>query len=240
MCLLALFFRAIKDAPVVVGAKREEAYARKGEPPRLVEGPVRFVAGMDPVAGGTWLGINARGVIVGVTNRPKSIVSPTPRSRGLLVRELLACPTAAEAADRAAENLAGNLYAGCNLLCVDKYKAVVLSAGDWLRVRPLPPGLHVLTARDVNDENDRRTEYALRWLAGHPYTTANEWVDALKELCGQTGNGSPPICLHGELGGTVSSSILSLSLPKENSMYLHPQASPYRGPYSDYSYLLSD
>jgi uncharacterized protein with NRDE domain len=240
MCLLALFFRAIKDAPVLVGANREEAYARKGELPRLVEGPVRFAAGMDPVAGGTWLGINARGVIVGVTNRPKSTVSPTPRSRGLLVRELLACPTAAEAADRAAENLAGNRYAGCNLLCVDKHSAVVLHAGDWLRVRPLPPGLHVLTAHDVNDENDRRTEYALRWLASHPYTPACEWVDALKELCRQTGNGSPPICLHGELGGTVSSSILTLSQAKEHNVYLHAQGSPDRVPYGDYSYQLRD
>jgi hypothetical protein len=240
MCLLALFFRAIKDAPVLVGANREEAYARKGEPPQLVEGPVPFAAGIDPVAGGTWLGINARGVIVGVTNRPKSIVSPTPRSRGLLVRELLACPTAAEAADRAAENLGGNLYAGCNLLCVDKHNAVVLHAGDWLRVRPLPPGLHVLTAHDVNDENDRRTEYALRWLASHPYTTACKWVEALKGLCGQTGNGSPPICLHGELGGTVSSSILSLSLAKENSVYLHAQGSPDRVPFVDYSHLLRE
>jgi len=225
---------------VLVGANREEAYARKGELPRLVEGPVRFAAGMDPVAGGTWLGINALGVIVGVTNRPKSTVSPTPRSRGLLVRELLACPTAVEAAERAAENLAGNLYAGCNLLCVDKHNAVVLHAGDWLRVRPLPPGLHVLTARDVNDENDRRTEYALRWLAGHSHTTATQWVDALKELCGQTGNGSPPICLHGELGGTVSSSILTLSQAKEQSVYLHAQESPDRVPYGDYSHLLRE
>lgn len=225
---------------MLVGANREEAYARKGELPRLVEGPVRFAAGMDPVAGGTWLGINALGVIVGVTNRPKSTVSPTPRSRGLLVRELLACPTAVEAAERAAENLAGNLYAGCNLLCVDKHNAVVLHAGDWLRVRPLPPGLHVLTARDVNDENDRRTEYALRWLAGHSHTTATQWVDALKELCGQTGNGSPPICLHGELGGTVSSSILTLSQAKEQSVYLHAQESPDRVPYGDYSHLLRE
>src|SRR5258708_9934039 len=120
MCLLALFFRAIKDAPVLVGANREEAYARKGEPPRLVEGPVRFVAGMDPVAGGTWFGINAPGVIVGGTNRPKSIVSPTPRSPGVFVLGLFGCPTAAPAARRAAGNLARKLLCGRHLPRMDE------------------------------------------------------------------------------------------------------------------------
>ena len=30
MCLLALFYRVIEDAPIVAGANREEAYARGG------------------------------------------------------------------------------------------------------------------------------------------------------------------------------------------------------------------
>ena len=33
MCLLALFFRTVEDAPVVAGANREEAYGRGGTPP---------------------------------------------------------------------------------------------------------------------------------------------------------------------------------------------------------------
>ena len=55
MCLLALFYRVMEDAPIVVGANREEAYARGGEPPRALEGACRAVAGLDPHAGGTWL-----------------------------------------------------------------------------------------------------------------------------------------------------------------------------------------
>src|SRR5438094_573074 len=105
MCLLALFYRVAEDAPVVVGANREEFYARGGEPPSLHAGPLPFVAGVDPVAGGTWLGVNARGVLVAVTNRRRSETPPNPRSRGLLVRQLLALPTAKEAADVAAREL---------------------------------------------------------------------------------------------------------------------------------------
>ena len=113
------------------------------------------------MAGGTWLGINEYGVIVAVTNRRKSLLPAMPRSRGLLVRELLTSRSAIAAADRATRELDGNKYAGCNLLCVDSERAVVIQAGDWLRVRPLPTGLHVLSNGDVNDEGDRRVGHAL-------------------------------------------------------------------------------
>src|SRR6516165_4481813 len=101
MCLLALFFRVVEDAAVVVGANREEYYRRDGEPPRVLDDPILAVAGVDPVAGGTWLGVNANSVLVAVTNRRKSEVSARPRSRGLLTRELLSCPSAEAAVQHA-------------------------------------------------------------------------------------------------------------------------------------------
>ena len=39
MCLLAVFFRVGEDAPLIVGANREEFYARGGEPPRFSMAP---------------------------------------------------------------------------------------------------------------------------------------------------------------------------------------------------------
>src|SRR5436190_1112106 len=131
MCLLAVFFRVVDDAPVVAGANREEAYARGGEPPRLLDGPCRAAAGIDPRAGGTWLGVNAHGVLVAVTNRAKSQVPERPRSRGLLARDLLASPSARSAADEAVRELTRGPYAGCNLVCADRDGAYVVHAGDW-------------------------------------------------------------------------------------------------------------
>ena len=136
MCLLALFFRAVEDAPFVVGTNREELYTRGGEPPRILDDPCHAVAGVDPQAGGTWLGINERGVLVAITNRLKSQIPPQPRSRGLLVGDLLCCASAASAAELAARELDRNRYGGCNIVCVDRDYAVVLHGGDWLRVRP--------------------------------------------------------------------------------------------------------
>jgi len=240
MCLLALFYRVAEDAPVVVGANREELYRRGGEPPRLLDGPVRAVAGLDPTAGGTWLGVNAAGVLVAVTNRRKSQEPPRPRSRGLLARELLGCPSAADAVDLATRELDTRRYAGCNFLCADTERAVVLEGADWLRVRPLPPGLHVLTNRDVNDASDVRAGYALWWLGQGQYAVAAQCVAALRRLCAQGGDDRPAMCLHGPDRGTVSSTVVALPPELARGTYLHAQGPPDAVPYTDYSALLRE
>lgn len=238
MCLLALFFRVFEDAPIVIGASREEQYARRGEPPQILEGRLRAAGGMDPVAGGTWLAVNERGVLIAVTNRAKSVLPEQPRSRGLLVRDLLDCPDGAAAIALARRELETNRFAGCNLLVVDESRACVLEAGDWLRIHPLPPGLHVVTAGDVNDPADPRLCYARDWLSEQAPASAIECVEKLKELCAQPGNGTPPICIHGDVSGTISSSVLALAAGQGGALYLHCQGPPDSTPYRDYSSLL--
>jgi uncharacterized protein with NRDE domain len=239
MCLVALFFRVVEDAPVVVGANREEFYARPGEPPQVIDGPVRILAGRDTYANGTWLGVNEHGVLVAVTNRRKTNVPMPARSRGLLTREALAFPSAAEAAEFATRELDRKLYAGCNLIVADSERAVVLHGADWLRVRPLPPGLHVLANGDVNDESDGRVAHALGWLYRQPYSKAEDCLNALQELCASPGNGSPPICLQGPDKGTVSSSLIALRRPLDRSSYRHAQGPPDRTAFEDLSPLFT-
>ena len=164
---------------------------------------------------------------------------PQPRSRGLLVRDLLLnCPRAADAVELAKRELRPDRYAGCNVVVADRERAVVLHAGDWLSVWPLPPGLHVMTNHDVNQESDPRVGHALAWLGRRDYETAADCLKALKELCGQHGEDGPPICLRGEHRGTVSSTLIALRQPMARSTYLHAQGPPDRTPYADYSDLL--
>jgi uncharacterized protein with NRDE domain len=238
MCLLALLYR-VTDAPLVVGANREEYYQRGGAPPRRLAG-VNAVGGVDPVQGGTWLGVNRHGLLVAITNRQKSKLPEAPRSRGLLTRDLLALSSATSAAEHAARQLEQNLYAGCNFLCADARDAVVVHAGDWLRVRPLPPGAHVLSNRDVNDPTDARALYARDWLERQQLTTAAESLAALRRLCASHDPPEAPLCFHLEQRGTVSSSLLALHDDLCQSIYLHAQGAPDRTPYSDVSDLLKD
>jgi uncharacterized protein with NRDE domain len=238
MCLLALFYRVVADAPLIVGANREELYERGGEPPQVLDGPIPAVGGRDPLAGGTWLAVNARGVLIAVTNRLKTNAPPQPRSRGQLARDLLGCATAKAAADTASAALSLDHYAGCNIVCADAETATVLHAGDWLRVRPLPPAIHVLTNHDINDASDPRLGHAMWWLHQRSYDCAEDCITALKELCAQTGNGDPPICIRKEDRGTVSSSIIVLRQPLERATYLHAQGPPDVTGYADNSELL--
>jgi len=240
MCLFALFFRVVEDAPDVAGAHREEEYALGGLPPGLLEGPVRAIAGTDPVAGGTWFGVNARGVLVAVTNRRRSHAPSPRRSRGLLVRDLLTLPTARAAADTATRELDTGNYDGCNVICADATDAVVVQRGDWLRVRPLPPGIHVIANRDMNDDADPRVVHARGWLEQRRYAGSEHCLMAVRELCGQHEPGRPPMCLRGERHGTVSSSIVALRDPLIRSTYWHAQGPPDRTPFADYSHLFGD
>jgi hypothetical protein len=225
---------------VVVGANREEFFARGGEPPSLHPGPPPFVAGTDPTAGGTWLGVNAHGVVIAVTNRRRSEIPKKPRSRGLLARDLLALPSAKEAANVAARELDRKLYAGCNVVCLDANHAIVLHHADWLRVRMLPPGLHLLANRDVNDESDDRIGYAAHWLNRRPYHVAEHCLVALRQLCGLNEPGMPAICFRAGERGTVSSTLIALRSSMAESVYLHAQGPPDRTPYADYSHLLRE
>jgi uncharacterized protein with NRDE domain len=240
MCLLALLHRVASDAAIVVGANREEYYHRGGDPPRRLDGPAA-VGGVDPTHGGTWLGVNTTGLLVAVTNRRKSHLPATPRSRGLLARDLLALPSAAQAIREALRQLDTDSYAGCNFLCADASEAVVIHAGDWLRVRTLPPGVHVLSNRDVNDPTDARVVYTLEWLARQPPATlanAEAAVEILCRLCASTQPPGAPLCFHLDQRGTVSSSVIALRSALRDSLYLHAQGAPDRTPYGNVSDLL--
>ncbi len=244
MCLLALFYRVVDDAPIVVGANREEFYAHGGEPPQVLDGPLLSVGGRDPVAGGTWLGVNERGVLIALTNRRKSQRTHAPRSRGLLVRKLLGCASAAEAADLAGQELQRNPYEGCNLICVDAERAVGVQAGDTLRVCLLPPGLHVLANTDIDDCRDRRVAHVREWLGQRTYRDSTECLEALREVCAQHQPEFPPICFRGAGRGTVSSSLIVLPVGPAGcdlarGWYLHAQGPPDSTPYEDVSSLLA-
>jgi uncharacterized protein with NRDE domain len=246
MCLVALFYRVVADAPVVLGANREEFYRRGGEPPAVRPGPVHWLAGLDPVAGGTWMGVNAHGLLVAVTNRRRSQPPAQPHSRGLLVRRLLQTAGAAEATEAAVQALQHDPYDGCNLLCVDAQRALVIQAGDWLRVRPLPPGLHVLANGDLNDPADPRVAHVLAWLGQQPHDSAAECVAALRQVCAHREPEYPNVCIRLPERGTVSSTIVVLHtdeagrIQRVRSVFLHAQGAPDQVPYVDQSRLLRE
>src|SRR5919198_875836 len=102
MCLLMVIHQGVPGYPMVVAANRDEYYDRPTQGPhRLAYNPVIW-GGRDTRAGGTWLGVNAHGLVIGLTNRrtrEEQENDPQCRSRGLLCLAALQCSTAAEATE---------------------------------------------------------------------------------------------------------------------------------------------
>src|SRR5262249_41207449 len=74
---------------LMVAANRAELLTRPSAPPQRFDGG--FVAGVDLLAGGTWMGATARGAFAGLTNvRPVGGADRAKRSRGSIVAGVLA------------------------------------------------------------------------------------------------------------------------------------------------------
>src|SRR5207249_12176182 len=101
MCLLAVFFHAHPEAPVVIAANRDERYARAAEAMQVLRASApRILGSRGVLASSTWLAVNEHGVYAGVTNRPAPTGGdPSRRSRGELALTL-ADHTRDQGADR--------------------------------------------------------------------------------------------------------------------------------------------
>jgi hypothetical protein len=137
----------------------------------------------------------------------------------------------------AAKELDTKKYAGCNIVCGDCESLWIVHGGDWLRMRSLSPGLHVLTNADINDSSDVRIrEITARVLADSP-RSAKEALDTLSAIACSTA-APVPICLRGDKHGTVASTLLALNQKPRLSRLLHAAGAPADCPYVDRTDLL--
>jgi uncharacterized protein with NRDE domain len=219
---LALYFKSFDDYPLVVAANRDEHYDRPSAPPALLNADPAVLAGRDLRAGGTWLGVNAHGLLAGILNR-RSDREPEPRpgtrSRGLLCLDVLALQTAADARGFV-ENRRDD-YQPFTLLCADADEAwSAYNQGGHIKTKSLGPGLHVFSSATESDaSSDKRDRAYVRFAGLSEDLKTDRAVAAdgflrLREVLGDhtLGDGSndprDAICMHGESAGTVSSSII--------------------------------
>ena len=101
MCLLVVLYQIEPDAPLVVGANRDECFERPTTTMTVLSHATpRIIGGRDEQAGGTWLAVNEYGVVAGLTNRPAAGGrDPAKRSRGELPLWLAGHRHAATAAE---------------------------------------------------------------------------------------------------------------------------------------------
>lgn len=241
MCTLAVSFGQYPEWPLVVAANRDERLDRPASPPRVWPGDVPFLAPRDEVAGGSWVGVNGRGLFVGITNRFGSEVDRARTSRGVLVLEALRHPSA-EALHRALGELPASRFNPFHLLYADRRAAFVTwSDGRSVRQERLDAGLHVVTERSLGGDDRARAELVrAQWqVVDGPHPPAPE---ALQDLMRQHGAGDPVggTCVHvPEWGfGTRSSLVLFLGADPARSRLFWAEGSPCTNPYVELSSLM--
>jgi len=242
MCLLALQYQLVPEAPVLITANREEYYDRKSQAPAIQSGKPRVLGGMDLVAGGTWLGVNQHGLLVAVCNRRKTFPPQAPLSRGVLCRELSKCSSAQEAANLAYDELAAGQYDGVNYICADSRSGHVVHGGDQLEVVDLHEGLSIISNNNVNDPRDERVIMAQRLLTLQQLDSPVKFLAVASKVFARSPSppGRPSIILRGKDKGTVSSTLISLGAKPRDAIYQYAPGPPDQYKYEDFSPLLRD
>jgi hypothetical protein len=203
-----------------MAANRDEMISRAWKSPAR-HWPDRedVVAGLDELAGGTWLALNDTGVTAAILNREGSL-GPTidKRSRGELVLEAVDHPDAAMAAEAMAE-LDGSAYRSFNLIIADNLDAFWIRGTEQPKVEvfEIRPGLHMITSRELDDaESGRIGRFLPRFRAAdEPDVEAGDWSawETLLTTRLHSSDEDPreAMCIVTDKGyGTVSSTLVAL------------------------------
>lgn len=242
MCTVVTLRRPGHDWPLLLAANRDEMQGRTWSPPAR-HWPDRpgTIAGKDHQAGGSWLGVNDSGVVVAILNRRGSLGTEAgKRSRGDLVLDALD-HASAEAAAEAISRYNGGEFRSFNMAIADREQ------GFWLKgmgqgtieVFPLPEGIGMLTAWDLNDADmsPRTAFYLPKFEAAEaPDLDGNawgEWQSLLESTETAPGITDPNGAMTVDTGwgfGTVSRSLVAL--PREGKSdwrfaSLYPVETPF-------------
>ncbi|HIJ63737.1 MAG TPA: hypothetical protein HPQ04_13680 [Rhodospirillaceae bacterium] len=251
MCTVVVLRRPEHRWPLLWAANRDEMQGRPWLPPGR-HWPERpdVVAGLDRLAGGSWLGINDQGVVAAMLNRMGTLGPEAgKRSRGELVLEALDHTDAVDAA-QALSQLDPQAYRPFNMLIGDNRDAFWLRAdGAGIRVVPLAEGLSMLTAFELNDRADPRIDNFLPRFeqAPPPDPDRKDWhgwqtLMASTAPAGTTAGASQrsmnreaALCFQLDNGfGTRSSALLALPSvdhPELDPVFLFSPGPPGQAPY---------
>lgn len=239
MCTLAVAFQTDRRWPVVVAANRDERLGRPSEGWAIRDagpGAIRYAAPRDLLAGGTWIGVSARGVFAAVTNYHAPAAwypDPARRSRGELVPAALGAADA-RAARAAIERLEAPRWNPFHLVVADAREAFLWwYDGEAAALEPLAPGLHVVTESSPLGAGPRGELVRARW----PLDPSVPRLHDLLALHDDARGAAP--CIHGDpTYGTRSSAILRLAPDLSTSELYAADARPCLAPHEDRSALL--
>jgi uncharacterized protein with NRDE domain len=239
MCTIILVYKTLPSHPVIVAGNRDEFLQRTACAPHVWKVPAEnhpsgVFAGKDLREGGTWLGVNPYGLVVGVTNRYTGKREPDKASRGQLVLRCLE----QDSVEKILETLTpaeASRYNPFNLFCLSEEAGCRITHDpEGFHKLPLDEGFHILTNRAPDDPKDPKRD----WLRSRLYDlppNPDAVISRFSRLLASHGKGDPSahVCVHLPGYGTVSSYMLFLASRRDESRYLYAPGPPCQNRYQD-------
>lgn len=242
MSLLAVLYKLVPESPILIAFNREELVTQKVNKPTIQSGKPRILASMDSSSGGTWLGVNQHGMMVGATTRKKFNLPMAPKSRESLCRDLLKAASARDAVNTAVEELHTNEYEGVNYIIADSESGWVVHGGNEVEALELEQGLNIVSDRNVNDHRDERVAMARRLLTLQTLDSPVKFLAVASKVLARapSGPGRPSMVVKDGDYGTISSTLVSLGIKPRDAIYQFANGSPDENKFEDYSPMLRD
>ena len=219
MCTVAVFYRQLRDWPIVVAQNRDALADRAANPPSVLnEAPLVF-GPQDITSSGTWIGVNASGLLLALTNGYQADRDryAADLSRGLLVLNVLKEAEETEGALELASHIcATNRMKHFHLFVADRRSLFKMEYDGRMRVEELAAGRHFHYSSGYDDGTVRRRRVRRlgNLLADRALGSLEECLTELKAACGDHFENNVPsqtsICMHGTDRRTTSSTIIAL------------------------------
>lgn len=242
MSLLAILYHLVPESPILVACNREDSFERSYPIPAIHSGKPRILASVDPKTGGTFLGVNQNGMLVGVIDRPKRETPVLPESRADLARQILKASSARRGVDVAMDRLNSGQYLGANFVIADHDSGWCVHAGDQVNCSELEDGLSIVGSSDVNDFRDERVSMANRLLTLQNLDSPIKFLAVASKVFARGPGiaGRPSMVVRGGEFGTVNSTLIALGKKPRDAIYQYAAGAPDQAKYEDYSPMLRD
>lgn len=242
MSLLAILYNLVNESPILVAYNQDERPAVKPEIPAIHSGKPRILASCDPESGGTPLGVNQNGMLIGFVARNKWTKPVDPESRRKLVRKLLKASSARKAMSTAMDELGGGQYLGANFVIADAESGWVVHGGEDVECCELENGLTIVGSTDIDDPRNERVAMANRLLTLQNLDSPIKFLAVASKVFarGPSVIGRPSMVMKKADYRTVSSTLVALGKKPRDAIYQYSDGSPDEVRYEDYSPLLRD
>lgn len=242
MSLLAILYHLVPESPILVAYNREDSFDRSYPTPSIHSGKPRILASVDPKTGGTFLGVNQNGMLVGVVDRVKRNAPSAPDSRSDLARQILKANSARRAVDFAMDKLSSGQYLGANFVIADSESGWCVHAGDDVDCCELIDGLSLVGSCDVNDFRDERVSMANRLLTLQNLDSPIKFLAVASKVFARGPGiaGRPSMVVREGTFGTVNSTLIALGKKPRDAIYQFAAGAPDQAKYEDYSPMLRD